>query len=347
MSVTAVICSAVIIGAPGMRAAAETDSVSVGNIIADNGQVALWASDITHLSNEIKSLQGEIDYSIFDDAAGGSNVTLLSDSWRDPLDSCGVIKYDDGRVVFDAADVYSLADRIDTLGDDYAIMICRALNGIGTFFNADGSINHESQTAQPIALSCGQLAEGIVKSQSVDHLAAAPVIPDNITAGAAAWVDGKCIVGTGADNERAYRRGIEDGEAEDDSDMEMEYIRHVHRNGAGEEVTDKTVYDLSDPGGCYTGKGHTHNKGGAVCTSKEEKTGTVTHEHFLDSGTCPHCGKIGFEAYPGDHTCTYSVYETVWTCRPSGTNTWTIGCGKEPGQIESIIVIIRKNNETE
>lgn len=35
---------------------------------------------------------------------------------------------------------------------------------------------------------------------------------DNLSAGKAAWVDGRLLLGNGADNDRAYRRGLEDGE---------------------------------------------------------------------------------------------------------------------------------------
>ncbi len=37
-------------------------------------------------------------------------------------------------------------------------------------------------------------------------------IEDNLSAGKAAWVDGRLLLGNGADNDRAYRRGLEDGE---------------------------------------------------------------------------------------------------------------------------------------
>lgn len=49
--------------------------------------------------------------------------------------------------------------------------------------------------------------EGV--EESTDYYTAA--IEDNLSAGKAAWVDGRLLLGNGADNERAYQRGREDG----------------------------------------------------------------------------------------------------------------------------------------
>lgn len=48
-----------------------------------------------------------------------------------------------------------------------------------------------------------------VEERTDDYVAA---VEDNLSAGKAAWVDGKLLLGNGADNDKAYRRGREDGE---------------------------------------------------------------------------------------------------------------------------------------
>lgn len=50
--------------------------------------------------------------------------------------------------------------------------------------------------------------EGV--DERTDFYAAAT--EDNLSAGKAAWVDGRLLLGNGADNDRAYRQGIKDGE---------------------------------------------------------------------------------------------------------------------------------------
>lgn len=50
--------------------------------------------------------------------------------------------------------------------------------------------------------------EGV--EEKIDYYGAA--VEDNLSAGKAAWVDGRLLLGNGADNEKAYRRGCEDGE---------------------------------------------------------------------------------------------------------------------------------------
>lgn len=359
-ALTAAGCAAMV-STVGIKAAAGTSgNASVGNIVADGGQVAYYASDMSYLSNEIGTLQSEIDYSLLDAAFADGGAVLSGDSWRDLLSSHGIINYDNGKIVADAADVSRLADSIDALGDDYAAVTCRALNRIGTFFDAAGNANHVSQAAETTALSCEQLSDGILRSQSVDHLEAAPVIADNITAGAAAWVNGQCIIGNGADNDRAYRRGIEDGENGDDDDIDIRYTCHVHRNGVGEEVTEEKIYDSVDPGGCYVKAGHEHNKTG-TCPSHTSTTkcgGAITYKwHWCtdydgdgvsDWSYCAFCSKCGSHKSKGysHDQCQDTTSVKVYDCG-NYANTWKFGCGKEAGQIESVTIIVRKNRETE
>ena len=66
-------------------------------------------------------------------------------------------------------------------------------------------------------------------------------VADNISSGKAAWADGTLLLGTGADNDRAYRKGLEDGAnvivpegwtpvyAVEDTTLE---IRHIHIGAA-------------------------------------------------------------------------------------------------------------------
>lgn len=355
----AVVCCMVTVGVSGLTMAAASGAASVGDFSTDDGRVVFHSGDIAYLSGELDALHSEIDDSVFNGDSVNGIISAPESKRRNMITSRGVINYNNGKVSANAANLFTLADRTDALANAYTAAVCRALNDIGTYFDADGNVNHESQTAESVALSCAHLAEGILRSQSVDHLPAAPVIADNLTAGTAAWVNGQCVIGNGADNERAYQRGFEDGESENDDDIDIEYTRHVHRNGNGEEVTKKTVYASKNPGGCYRANGHTHDavgtcpkdtvecsgSGGAIdhhpsCIDSGSGWGT-DNEHIHCKAKCQVCGREVEDAYA---KCTYTT--TSYVCSQS-TNTWQIGCGKNAGQIESVKIIIRKKNGAE
>lgn len=351
-TLTALVCL-VTAGVWGLRTAAASGSASVGNISVNGGEVFFSAQDITYLNNELSALQKEVDNSVFGSISADGMVFDSVDERRNLITSRGIINYDNGKAAANAASLLALADGTDALADSYTTAVCRALNRIGTFYDAGGNINHESQTTESIALSCDRLVSGILKSQSVDHAAAAPVIADNITAGAAAWVNGRCIIGNGADNERAYKRGIEDGEDGDGDGILMEYIRHVHRNGAGEEVSQQTVYNSKAQGGCYVAAGHTHDKGGVDCGTEYlgntiVEKGTTTDPTYpgrtVCKAECSNCGadQTQLDAYRTRCSVCNGIKRK---CNDKPVNTWKIGCGKEAGDIESLTIIIRKNRE--
>lgn len=346
-------------GISGLKAAAEAAGViSAGSFVADGGSVAFRGSDVAYLNHELSSLQDEIDHSPSDITSSDKIISASDTGRRDKLNSCGSINYDGGKAAVSADDLLSMADRIDALGNGYTTMTYRALDKIGTHFDRDGNVNHETQASEhPAYLSCAQLTTGILQSQSVEHLAAAPVIADNITAGAAAWVNGLCIIGNGADNERAYQRGWEDGSTENDSDVELQCTYHVHVDGNGDGPIEdgNIIYTKSNPGGCYKGAGHTHNKTGtcppgskytlAVDSYTEYENHHVGFRYF-----CSYCNKVThtaeydtWEAAP--HVSTIACPNTHYGCE-SPTNTWKIGCGKKAGQIESVTMIIRRNKGT-
>lgn len=174
---------------------------------------------------------------------------------RGRIASKGVINYDDNTVVLDSSDLTYLADEIDELEWAYKSSTMEALNRIHTFYvSTDGDISHEQQdnhvsSDMAAQLSFGDLYQGIVKSQSVDHLSNVqaedadgnplyyadqnagesndlitvtkeandyplfihPADADNLTAGTAAWVDGNLIIGTGSDNAAYYDNGKNTG----------------------------------------------------------------------------------------------------------------------------------------
>lgn len=345
----AVICLIVVVGIP---AQADTRVIkSRGNFVLDGGEMSICASDMDYLQSEVQTLYSELP-SILEISASGSGTAR-----RDDLRSKGVINYKNGMAILDSSDLTLIADGIDNLESEYKANMVAALNDINTYFKIDGSVTHDQReenlsTAYASALSLDGLCNGILQSQSVDHLQAAPVIADNLTAGTAVWVNGTCIIGNGADNERAYKKGKKDGEDGDDKDIDMDYSYHVHRNGAGEEVTQQTVYTLDDPGGCYKEAGHSHNKTGTCTVADSTGKRTDITQFTKDDGTTYWRGIYTCECGKTWTSNEYATDTSVPKTQPCPdaphyvcgrqTNTWKIGCGKDEGDIESVVITIRK-----
>lgn len=167
---------------------------------------------------------------------------------------------------------------------------------------------------------------------------------DNLSAGCAAWVDGKLMLGTGADNRTLYNLGYADGYSAKINGAYISYNYHKHVNGKNEVVGQSTVYGTSSPGGCYRSAGHEHNRT-ASCPSHIEPV-DFTHEHWVagtwgDNIWCPHCGFCStFEVGANGrmHHCVFYGERRVYTCGYP-TNTWTVGCGKTTSTIESANIV--------
>ena len=334
-----------------MKAAAASAKISSsGSISTDNGTVVYYSTDIDYLGREADALYGETDYSAFDLTAASGTVTV-SGSRRNLLDSHGIISYDQDKVIVNANDLLDLANRIDSLDDYYASAVYRALNTIGTYLDRDGVVYHTPRSADSLVLTgFEQLADGILQSQSITHLESSPVTSDNITAGAAAWVNGQCIVGNGADNDRAYQRGLEDGENGNNEEVDIRYTYHTHSGDSGvDPIPDGHVcYSTEDPGGCYRSSGHTHNKT-VKCKTKEVTETRMcgcTRIYNAAVENCPQCGHWHNGGGAGANTCHFEVTttSTVYVCG-NPVNTWKINCGKKAGQIESAEVVIHKNRD--
>lgn len=188
--------------------------------INSRGEIVLEDSNVEFDSADIESLKTQVDMlseGISEEAYVSENKGIL----KEGLNSKGIINYDSGKVVFDSSDLVKLADGIDNLDTGYKYEAVSALNKINTFIKADGAVVHDktNETIQPEAaskLTIAQICEGILKSQSVDHLTDQNIVPaseNSLSEGCAAWVDGRLIIGNGGDNKANYDKGYEEGES--------------------------------------------------------------------------------------------------------------------------------------
>lgn len=132
-------------------------------------------------------------------------ATATTTSRRANLKSYGTIQMEkqDGTVkgVIAAADMEYLADEIDNLENTYKSKTLEGLNGINTYFKADGSVTHnaaESAITSSTAnlLTFEQLNNAIKSSQASAN---APVASE-IVSGKSVWANGNNITGTMPNN---------------------------------------------------------------------------------------------------------------------------------------------------
>ena len=177
----------------------------------------------------------------------GSTAVAATNQRRGMIRSKGIINYANGKVIIDASDLSSLADQTDEMEISYKTAVADSLAQIGTYIQMDGSIDHSTRAdIDPQRIRYDDFITGIRKSQSVAHLASTqaadthgliyykfeknnilevtdentgmpvyivPATEDNLTAQTAAWVDGHCLEGNGADNYYFYQKGFIEGYA--------------------------------------------------------------------------------------------------------------------------------------
>ncbi|MBD5520420.1 MAG: hypothetical protein HDR03_04240 [Lachnospiraceae bacterium] len=192
------------------------DINSTGCLTLEGGDVLFDSKDIEDINTQVKTLS--------EDFSEGNYVSSKEGTLKNVFNSKGIINYDSGKVIFDSSDLIKLANGIDNLKTCYQSEVVKSLNSIHTYYKPDGTVTHIESDAissdEASNLTFAQICNGILKSQSLEHLAGENIMPasaDNLSEGSAAWVDGDIVIGTGNDNkasyEQGYEKGYEDGEA--------------------------------------------------------------------------------------------------------------------------------------
>lgn len=143
-------------------------------------------------------------------------------------------------------------------------------------------------------------------------------VADNISLGKAAWAEGTLLLGNGADNDRAYRKGVEDGA--DNKVPEGWYPVYEVRDASWEvrHVHIGTEENQNGTNGCYQNYSEVKEEV-KKCTKTLKKTELSWHpdENNPEGGTwhggyytCPNHGGV----YSSSGTCTHKSVEktTIW-----------------------------------
>lgn len=140
--------------------------------------------------------------------------------------------------------------------------------------------------------------------------------------------------------EEAYLKGLNEGLKSED--LEIQYVYHKHK-----PYKDSIVHSDTNPGGCYTANGHTHDATGKCGTSSPVLTRISYHHYgdFIASQFQCNCGYIARIEWAPDEPEPKPVcynFGGHFTCG-SPTNTWKLGCGKiEDVTIESATIVFPK-----
>lgn len=192
------------------------------------------------------------------------------------IKSVGCVQYKQGQdeVIFDAADLTLMKQKVD----GYRVAAVDGLRQIGTRFLIENGQTVcqrnplvQSEEAVGNGIDWEIVGKAIEQSQNVplnipvnqetvilgiegagektgNYM---PAVADNISIGKGVWIDGTFIIGNGADNDRAYMAGANDGENQrlrepfipvwSETDTQMQ-VNHVHTGAA---------LDQEGVNGCY------------------------------------------------------------------------------------------------
>ena len=153
---------------------------------------------------------------------------------------------------------------------------------------------------------------------------------ENLTAGTAAWVNGKLVMGNGGDNASAYAQGFVDGQANAIGSMKVTYTYHYH---SGDPV---------NGGGCYT-QVTDQTVCGAVVFSREYYRGKSCdkwcNSYFEIEYVCSACGTVmGWKCAGGGNSCGKSGGQ-IGGNHMVTTTSWQPACGYSQGQILTATIV--------
>lgn len=159
----------------------------------------------------------------------------------------------------------------------------------------------------------------------------------NLTAGSAAFVDGRLIVGTGADNRAFYEKGYLDGFEKSTNSASIEYTYHQHTGSS------------SGGGGCYTAGYHVHTdacpKGTCTvyvdCTSTHSDGGSYHNFYTYEHRDCGEGWSAGEDWQNHSRQGSWTQTHEYYICNNSPINRYNLGCGKTTSTIESATIVFR------
>lgn len=313
------IVSALVICAPLMVVANEGDRrgyiKSKGKIDFDNGSMVIDSADLMYLAEQVDELESTYKISVID-----------------ALNGIGTYFKNDGSVVTDVE-----TNEVDTEEEKKSLSFGNIKEGILQSqsvislsqiqaVDKDGNnlfyVNQEDADNRNLLKNTTQDTGFPVFYRSITS--------ENLTAGTAAWVNGRLIRGNGGDNDYAYAQGFVDGQANAIDNLNVTYTYHYHEG------------DAENGGGCY------------AQVTEQKVCGLVVHSRGYYRGHT--CGEWCGSFYADDYACDNCGAVVGWKCGGGGnscgliagqiggnhvitTTSWQPVCGYSQGQILTATIV--------
>lgn len=292
------------------------DSIkSKGKIDFDNGTVVLDSADLLYLAEQVDDLESTYKVNIVD-----------------ALNRIGTYFRNDGSIVVDAS-----VNEVDTEEEKKNLSFGNMKEGIlqsqsvvsisgVQAADKDGNtlfyLNQEAAGNHNLLQTTIQNTEFPVFYQ--------PVTAENLTAGTAAWVNGKLIMGNGGDNASCYAQGFVDGQANATENLDVTYTYHYHE---GDDV---------NGGGCYA-QVTNHTVCGVIGFSRGYYRGKSCDKwcssYYADEYACSACGAVtGWKCGGGGNSCGKTGGQ-IGGNHMVTTTSWQPVCGYSQGQILTATIV--------
>ena len=157
-----------------------------------------------------------------------------------------------------------------------------------------------------------------------------PITAESLTAGTAAWVDGRLIRGNGRDNASSYAQGFVDGQANAIDNLNVTYTYHYHEG------------DSENGGGCYA-QVENQTECGSIVFNREYYRGhtcSIWCASFYEKEyVCSRCGIVTGTLCGGGGNSCGRITGQIGGNHTVTTDSWQPVCGYSQGQILTATIV--------
>lgn len=288
---------------------------SKGKLDFNNGIVVIDSADLLYLADQVDELESTV------------KVTVI-----DALNGIGTYFRNDGSIVTETE-----TNEVDTKEEKENLSLGNIKEGIlqSQSVASLSGIQAVNKEGNPLFYVSQEAADNRDLLQTTTEntgfpIFYQPITAENLTAGTAAWVDGRLIMGNGRDNASCYAQGFVDGQANAIDNLNVTYTYHYHEG------------DSENGGGCYA---QVENKTecGAIVFNREYYRGHTCSKwcasFYEKEYVCSGCGVVtGTLCGGGGNSCGRMTGQSSGN-HMATTTSWQPVCGYSQGQILTATIV--------
>lgn len=288
---------------------------SKGRIDFENGTVVLDSTDLLYLADQVDELER-----IY-------KITTI-----DALNGIGTYFRNDGTITNDAG-----VNEVDTDKEKAAV----------SFGNIKAGISQSQSVVSLLQIQAVDKGGNVLFYANQDAAANRnllqtttrdtgfpvyyqPVSAENLTAGTAAWVNGRLVVGNGGDNTSSYAQGFVDGQTNAMDNLSVTYTYHYHEG------------DPENGGGCYE-QITDSRECGSIYMNREYYRGATCNEwcasFYEKEYVCSGCGAVTGGLCGGGGNSCGRITGQIGGTHVVTTTSWQPVCGYSQGQILTATIV--------